>query len=355
MITVPTKWRTLFRCSKRPEQQDLPSVTEQTPWRCALYDFGKATEGNIAYFNPTLYERADGAWLITRRSKPWSGFTYGFNDLMAFKLDGNTPQYGIPVHIPSMLNGEHFEDPRVVSGSKFLMLSMTNFIVFNGGRQWTGAHQILCEIDERWMGKKRFDPVFEGNGPTVSSNRVNQKNWLWFMHDSAPHLIYWTQPHTVVRFKGNLEMQEKYVTKETNPEWNFGEPRGGTPPVLIGDEYWTFFHSSLPWKGMGKLRHYHMGAYAFESKPPFRIMRMTSKPILSGSKRDPWADGKPLVVFPCGALLKDGRWTVSLGVNDLCSAWIEIPHEKLERLLKPSSIHEPPSPKPQPQDEAIFI
>ena len=161
----------------------------------------------------------------------------------------------------------------------------------------------------------------------------------------------------MVRFDARLDVKETYVTHESSQDWIFGEPRGGTPPVLIGSEYWSFFHSSLPWAGKGKLRHYHMGVYAFEAKPPFRITRMTSRPILSGSHRDVLAEKKPLVVFPCGAIIKDGEWTVSLGVNDLASAWIEIPHEQLLKLVQPVQKWIAPVPVPVtvPQDEAIFI
>ncbi len=272
---------------------------------------------------------------------------------MAFKLLGNTPQYGIPVHIPSQLQGEHTEDPRIVTGTSNLMLSLTNFIVFNGGRQWTGAHQIVVEISDNWFGGKRFDPVYDGNGPTVSQNRKNQKNWLWFFHDGLPHMVYWTRPHTIVQFNGRMEPVQSYVTQESSQEWNFGEPRGGTPPVLISGEYWSFFHSSLPWRG--KLRHYHMGAYCFESKPPFRITRMTPRPLLSGSQKDPWAEKKPMVVFPCGAVFKDGKWTVSMGINDLCSAWIEIPMDQLIKLMQPTALYRPPEPVAEPALEAIFI
>lgn len=341
----------LWRFKAGQKSDLLPSIVDQTPWLCGFYDFGKAKIDGVDYFNPTLYQRPDGRWLITRRSKPWSTFRFGINDIMAFKLDHNVPLYGIPVHIPTMLHGEHFEDPRIVTGASELILSMTNFIVFNGGQQWTGAHQMLCNINKDWMGQRRFDPVFDGNGPTVSSNQKNQKNWLWFMHDGAPHMVYWTKPHTVVRFTQRMEMQQRYVTIDINENWKWGEPRGGTPPILIDNEYWTFFHSSLPWRG--KQRHYHMGAYAFESKPPFRITRMTSRPLLSGSQKDPWNEGKPLVVFPCGTLFNDGMWTVSMGVNDLVSAWIEIPHKALAKLCHLTTV--PPPPEPEPCDEAIFI
>jgi hypothetical protein len=52
------------------------------------------------------------------------------------------------------------------------------------------------------------------------------------------------------------EVLEKY-------KWKWGEMRGGTPALLVGDKYLSFFHSS------GRLWHRHvityvMGAYLFD-------------------------------------------------------------------------------------------
>jgi predicted GH43/DUF377 family glycosyl hydrolase len=60
---------------------------------------------------------------------------------------------------------------------------------------------------------------------------------------------------------------------------------------------------------------------------------MTDEPLLAGSSQDQWAERKPLVVFPCGSELKDGMWLVTMGINDICSAWIKIPHMELLRKM----------------------
>jgi len=78
-----------------------------------------------------------------------------------------------------------------------------------------------------------------------------------------------------------------------------------------------------------------MGAIAFELTSPFRPVFWTQEPILIASQNDPWAQRKPLVVFPCGAVFENDKWLISLGVNDLKSAWLEMPHNDLVQLLKP--------------------
>lgn len=318
-------------------QQDIPSVTKQTPWRCELFDFGKANQPGVAYFNPGLVERPDGTWLVVRRCKEWPRFTFGFNDLMAFKLEGDhKPVMGIKIQIQNMLNGEHYEDARAIYFNGKTWVSCCNFVVYERTPQkqtWTGAHQIICQVNDNWNTERRCDPVFGKNGGSPGTQIGDEKNWIWFFHENLPHLIYLCQPHTVVPFNAFFEAGKPYVTKEINPLWMHGTPRGGTPPILVDNEYWSFFHSSTPW--VGKKRRYHMGVYAFEAHPPFRMTRMSSMPILSGSKQDKWFEGKPLVIFPNGAMLKDGLWTVVFGVNDLLSGWIDIPHRDLLSIVRP--------------------
>ena len=161
----------------------------------------------------------------------------------------------------------------------------------------------------------------------------SEKNWLWFEHGGRLHTIYMTDPHRVITWNQDYTAADQTFETAAPDEswWRFGHARGGTPPVLVGDEYWSFFHSSTPWTEWtsAQKRRYHMGAYAFEAKPPFRITRFAKVPLLTGSPYDPWAPGQPLVVFPCGAILRNNTWLVTLGVNDMASAWIEIPHADL--------------------------
>jgi hypothetical protein len=202
-------------------------------------------------------------------------------------------------------------------------------------------------VNNDWNVEASYDPIYGHNGGSLGTQVKNEanptgseKNWLWFEHDRKPHLVYTTDPkHVVVEFHPDLTWPNiEYSTVSFSHLWRHGQARGGTPPVRVGDEYWTFFHSSTPW--LSKKRRYHMGALCFEAKPPFAIKRATPLPILSGSKHDEWHQGLPLVVFPCGALIKNGVWLVTMGINDCCSAWIEIPHEDLIALTKETHVRE---------------
>jgi predicted GH43/DUF377 family glycosyl hydrolase len=132
-------------------------------------------------------------------------------------------------------------------------------------------------------------------------------------------------------FDGRWSERTDYKIKGVT--WNWGEIRGGTTPVLVGDMYFTFHHSSLPWKG--RYRRYYAGALAFDAFPPFKPRLITPDPLLKGSQNDVWAQRKPLVVFPCGSIYENGKWLVSCGVNDIKSAWLELRTNQLLERMRP--------------------
>lgn len=308
---------------------DAPSILNQG-FECQFFNFGRAQEKGIDYFNCGLIQRRDGLWLLVRRSKWQKHLKYGFNDIVAFKLNGTQPTIGIPVRIQKRFEGEQYEDPRGFTYGDWSFVSCCNFIWH--GRNWTGAHQLIAQVGDDWRSVNRVHPVYGDNGDNLGKNTGHEKNWLWFAHEESPYLLYSAQKHKVARFNWKFEMQEEWHTPGvSNIFWRYGHIRGGTPPVRVEDEYITFFHSSMPWTETK--RRYYMGAYAFSAEPPFAPTRATLRPLLVGSQEDPWAEGKPLVVFPCGCQLQGDTWFVTLGVNDLCSAWVKIPHRVLEKRL----------------------
>jgi predicted GH43/DUF377 family glycosyl hydrolase len=322
---------------------DVPSIIEQAyPWRAGFFNFGKAKRPEVTYFNCCIHPRADSDWLIVRRSVWRHNFQYGLNTLMAFRLNSDlVPQVGFKIKMPGS-ETEHFEDPRCVMHNGSLWISCCNFLVFGSAKnqRWTGAHQIIAQVSDDWKSSKRYDPQYGKNGPSMFTNKsvnndkgdVHEKNWLWFSHEGNLHLIYSAMPHLVVRWTEDMKPADSWQTITPMVQWKMGEIRGGTTPVLVGREYWTFFHSSLPWQG--KKRQYHMGAYAFEAHPPFRITKITTRPLLTGSPNDYWLPGKPACIFPCGALIRNGKWLVVGGSNDLECFHFEIPHADLVKRME---------------------
>jgi predicted GH43/DUF377 family glycosyl hydrolase len=319
------------RCGMVSVSQDyIPSILKQTPWECGVYDFSRSNMPLLHgtdYFNSTIIERPDADYLLVRRATWVPEWNYGSNDIVAFRLLDNVPILGKQLQFPPQANREQFEDPRAIIMDGKAWVSCCNFV-------WslqTNPHQVLIRVNDDWIGEQRYDVIHGKNRGNVFTNVGWEKNWLWFWHDGRPHFIYMTYPHEVVKCSPEFQVEKVWITNKIG-SWPYGQPRGGSPPVRVGDEYVSFFHSAIDAHSWG-CRRYFMGAYTFQAKPPFEITRITQNPLLTGSSMDRWAHPKPMVVFPGGAILRDQKWLVTFGVNDLDCAHITIPHEDLEKRL----------------------
>lgn len=315
----------------REKNDNVPSILKQTKWPIRYVNFGKAVQPNIRFFNSSIIQRGDEEWIIARKAVGDDFQQPGLNSLVAFKLnDDRLPIFYVEIKLKNnSYRDQHFEDPRIAVISGQPWLSYCTFQVLPGQR-WSGAHQQVAILNEEWQPSAVWSPVYGHNSGSLYTGTGNEKNWTWFEHDGVAHLVYHLDPMTVVRWNGD-QVVEEYNENGPCTGWQWGNIRGGSNPVRIGDEYLLFYHSSTAWTPIK--RRYHMGALCFEAKPPFKITRMTKKPLLSGSQDDPWTEGLPLVVFPCGAIYSRGKWVVTLGVNDYCTAMMEIPHGDLERLM----------------------
>lgn len=322
---------------------DTATVIDQAArmgWNAGLWNFGRAElPGQIENFNPGLVRRADGLWLLVRRSEIKTGMPYGQNGIWACKLDDEDfrkPVGGPPLRFPESLAEEQFEDPRAVYWNGQTWVAVVNFTWFTN-MTWTGAHIALGVFgnDPLWSPIARRDPeVGTNSGHRGNTQGKHNKNVLFWFKDDKLHCLYTSDPWNVVVFGNGWKDQTPYVFDGVR--WKYGWVRGGTPPVLVNGLYYTFFHSSMPWRG--RYRRYYMGAIAFNSEPPFTPVHWTQEPILIGSQNDPWQQRKPLVVFPCGAVHENDRWLISFGVNDLKCGYLEMPHVDLLKILAPALV-----------------
>ena len=305
-----------------------PSILHQTPWPVRFID---ELPDDAEYFNCGLVERPDGLWLVARRALPAVGHPYGVNSLKAFKLKGGKVcDDGIPVKMISLTEDEHFEDPRIVYDHGRTWISCCNFV---WGKTWTGAHQILTEVSNGWQCIRRYDVHFGKNGNHVGRNTGMEKNWLWFWHEGSPWMIYGTYPHHVVKFDGNFNQLGTTQDHAAKPCLALRRAARGTSAgshrrrilvilsflgQLAGDVFAALSHGRVCIRSQAPL----LDDPLHDDAHPIR-----QRPAMS------WAHPKPLVVFPCGAVLKDGKWTISMGVNDLTCALMELPHSELLKQM----------------------
>jgi hypothetical protein len=156
--------------------------------------------------------------------------------------------------------------------------------------------------------------------------RLWQKNWVPFEWHHSLLFGYTINPHEVlVANLGTGICQSTGATYASLP-WTAGEPRGGTPALLVDGEYLAFFHSSLQHVSSisngRSLWHYYMGAYTFSAEPPFEIKKISSTPI-NGKDFYTVSNYEKRVIFPGGYAVVDDKIYVAYGKDD-CEVWIAI-------------------------------
>lgn len=161
-----------------------------------------------------------------------------------------------------------------------------------------------------------------------------EKNWVPFSDDDGLHWVYSTKPEHLV-----LGDTQHWATANPLP-WVGGVVRGGATPVLSvahnrPDEtrpvYYHFFHGALR-RVEGTV--YTIGVSVFESRPPYKVLRQTDKPLV-------WPDlpaqgedvVKRFVVFPGGAVPHTGHWHVAAGIDDCSCRIFRIPFDTVEDAL----------------------
>lgn len=274
------------------------------------------------YFNSCIFTNKNDNYLMARHAK-LIGKNKFKNTLKLYKLDDSYNVIkDLNLKIIDEIDNEQYEDPRVL---------------FHNGRYYVGCanyqynnikfvHQKVLVFDEKFNHIDNIHIEYDGNGNKIEENTIHQKNWTWFIHNDCLMIVYRMNPHVILEVNlktHKIESEYKHF-QDISAMWDFGECRMGSNPILKDGYYHNFFHSSLPWKH--PKRQYFMGYYKFESTPPFKIVEISKEPILYGNEVDEriLPNISPLVIFPCGAIEKNGKFIVSFGLNDEKTGIIKI-------------------------------
>jgi hypothetical protein len=184
------------------------------------------------------------------------------------------------------------EDPRLIAGSRELRVAFSyvrgKMIAMCLATLDAEGTVLACEgmggVRQRW-----------------------EKNWQFFEDGSGLKAVYYFSPHCVGRRK-----TEGWAFPPAHGallKWPHGEVRGGTPPVRIGEEMFSFFHSSVNYR-------YVAGFYAFEAEWPHRVTRWPTAPCLL-PKDNPHSPPAS-IIFPGGAVFDEaqGEWLLAYGWQD---------------------------------------
>jgi glycosyltransferase involved in cell wall biosynthesis len=217
--------------------------------------------------------------------------------------------------------GDEFEDPRAILHEGEIAVSYTRLSAKSYPTQEIVFLNPDLSIRDVWH------PPIGGNGSNPRQSSNTEKNWVWFNYNGAWHCIHWLEPMQVYRVENGLPV-EKFESYKPNRRWLHGLRHGGAHPTRIGDEYFGFCHSVMPWFGRDRSRYY-ISCYAFAAKPPFQMTRLARVPILE-SDDDVRANLTPCsCVIVGGAEFKGGTWVLAAGVRDEASLRIELRHDRV--------------------------
>lgn len=288
-------------------------------------------------FNPSII-RWNGQLLLCFRYRDASGST----DPMAFVwLDDDFNVVSKPHHLIRLFEPyskpSRGQDPRLVILGDDLYIVYNNFVTIHGGEN---RRTIVAKIYNVASAFFSFEYEVLTKYPGEIDNK-QEKNWTPFVYEDTLLLAYSLNPHLILlpSLDGSKKCEMLASTKR-NIAWNWGVLRGGTNALNIGGKYLGFFHSvkteqTLQSAG-ASIPHYFMGAYLFDESPPFKVMEISSKPIIgpnfyNGITHNTW---KPLrVVFPGGFVFDDKYIWVVYGRQDYESWVVKMDREGLLNSL----------------------
>jgi hypothetical protein len=224
----------------------------------------------------------------------------------------------LPIIFPDELKDHSIEDGKPFLFNRKPCLSYVISTYPSNPIQCVVGYGALIEEADCWRIAGHIQPNYGNNNFSGT-----QKNWVLFERDTKLYAIHGSNPTQLV-----LHLNGASVVGEMRceaPKWGYGEIRGGTV-LPYGDNLIRFFHSLTGDRNDPYNFRYHIGALLMESKAPFKTIKVSSRPIISGNEI--WTPNcshyKPNVVFPCGALHDDSGFTVALGINDSRSALLKL-------------------------------
>lgn len=232
-------------------------------------------------YNPSIVEEKNGFHLAFRfdvklANLPHKRKFLSYIGMIALDKDFHPKGY------PRILNtsSEFSEDPRCIYvGDKC-------YLIFNDCSDYSLTKDFrsmrVAQID---LSRYKLETI---HNLDIQMQPI-EKNWIPFavqdQQEIKLFLSYTINPHKILKLFNLNENKLEHLPLDSmswvnNPwEKKWGNLRGGTPAILIDDEYLAFFHSNFI-DQKTKLSWYVMGAYTFASSPPFQLKSISPYPIL---------------------------------------------------------------------------
>ncbi|MFZ2205164.1 MAG: hypothetical protein WAV23_01065 [Minisyncoccia bacterium] len=241
-----------------------------------------------------------------------------------------------PVMYPSGGSWGGCEDPRMVN------IDGKIYVTFNAFDTWDNIRVGLITIDSEDFSNNNWD---KWSTPKLISARGRNKNWVLFPEKingkfAILHNLYSTDPNkVVVDYIDNIESIGSEGLDLTSPDpqkmpnnkiaWHNRMRSVGTPPIKTEKGWLVFYHAT----DRAEPSKYKMGAMLLDLDDPTKIISRLSTPIITP---DMWYEneGKPGIVYACGAVVKDDTLFIYYGGGDKFVCVATIPFKKFVDSFK---------------------
>lgn len=297
-------------CEDHTGRKAKPSIA---PLR--TISIGLPTGRDHGHYNCSLI-RWQGKLLLASR-KGWSNSTIHLSGLTEDYLVEWTRKLDITVPTAPMRG---VEDPRLFVLRGELWLSFHGYPLAHAPRTSIVLAKLTKDLS-----------VGQVIVPDYPERAAWEKNHVFFEHDAAMHCVYQTSPgHHVLRFDDSYLAVSDSQYNTTGFVIPSVTLRGGASPVLHKGEWYHWIHTVQNPNGG---HTYGLGLYTFAATPPFAVRRRVPFVMMTADGHLP-KQPKKSVLFPCGAIVEDGRWRISMGLHDIASQVVEFGEADVERILR---------------------
>ncbi len=255
------------------------------------------------------------------------------------RVPDNSHSYS-PTMYPSGGSWGGCEDPRMVC------IDGRVYVTFNMFDGWDFIRVATISIDRDDFLAERF---WKWEGPYIISRPGEiQKNWVLFPEkiNGKIAILHSITPKIEIAYRDSIEdigKKEPFIKSWIGSRNNLPAREGvwdtfvrgaGAPPVKTSAGWLLFYHANDAKEGY----KYKVGAILLDTDDPTKILHRASLPVLSPDESYE-NNGKPGIVYVCGAVVRDGKLFVYYGGADKIVAVATVTlDEFIDALIKDSPL-----------------
>ncbi len=270
-----------------------------------------------------LIYRAIGADGVSRLGYASSPDGIVFDERLPYPVYAAPHAGGVPEHkrryspmmYPSGGSWGGCEDPRMVA------IDGRVYVTFNMFDNWLLRVGVISMSVEDFLAKR----FYKWEGPYIISNSDREKNWVLFPEKIGGKFAVLTgiidpdENRVRIEYTDDLKTLSRGTFEAIDPQkvpnkkiaWHVRVRSAGPPPIKTDRGWLVLYHAH----DAEDSSRYKLGAMLLDLDDPTKILHRSPMPVLSPTAQYE-NDGKPGIVYACGAVVRKGKLFVYYGAAD---------------------------------------